>query len=287
MPNRILPNTDKLRYQVMKQAVEKLSDTSSAENVIDKDQYNKLLSILSRFEQIFLSREKLKADIEYLSAQEKAGLFLKHYLMVIQMAVQRNEMPSNILQFYGLENVNSKIPPFNTCKQILELAPKIFEADSRRIAQGGKYVTNPSIAVVKVWFENFSDIHENHKNQVEKYKNHQDFIQSLRREANQVIAEVWDDIEQAFSHLTQEEKIIATTEYGIIYKPSKKELELEKLPKTGSLFAPEQIPVKIVSYQACNNKNSNNSIAEKSDKIHGNLQSSFSFPFDEIETSEE
>lgn len=285
MPRRNLPNTDKCRYQTLKQCLDQLTDTNPNERFVSQDQFESLQSVMSRFEQIFLAREKLKADPEYLAVQEKAGMFLKHYLLVMQMAVMRGEMPEKNLAYYGIKSANATLPAMNTAKQILEWGPKIFDADAQRIANGGKYITNPSIAVVKVWFEKFKDVHQNHKVQIEKFRNNKEFLSKLRSEATQKIIEFWNLLEYEYQHLESEEiRDIAKT-YGLSYSLSSSEIAQENSPKTARLFNPEEIPVE---------KSTDVLHSERPKKIkrrksisNPDLQASFAFLLEEINANEQ
>jgi len=285
MARRISPNTDKSRYQTLKQCIDKLAGNNPQERFLSEGQYQSMLSVLSRFEQIFLAREKLKADPEYLAIQGKAGLFLKHYLVVMQMAVMRGEMPEENLKYYGLKDANSPLPAFNTGKQILELGPEIFEADAKRIGNGGRYITMPSIAVVKIWYEKFVDVYDNHSAQVEKYRNNQDFVRKLRNEVTRCIIEFWNSFEYEYSDLEAEDFRQLAMEYGLQYSLSANDIALKISPKTARLFMPEEIPVDRTK------EHSEKYISQPKPKHHKNqsseLQRSFPFLSEEVEADKD
>ncbi|MEA1874161.1 MAG: hypothetical protein U9N51_07015 [Bacteroidota bacterium] len=283
MSKRILPNTDKTRYQTLKQCVEKLSNRDAQSQFLSQDQFKNMLFVFSRFEQIFLAREKLKADPEYLVTQEKAGLFLKHYLMVIQMAAMRGEIPEKSLLYYGLKNAQSPLPAFNTGKQIIELGAEIFEADAKRIANGGKYITMPSIAVVKIWYDKFVDAYQNHAVQSEKYKNNQEFIRGLRGEVTRCIIDFWNSIEYEYNHLDAEVFRQLAKEYGLQYSLSSNEIAREASPKIAKLFNPEEIPVDKLHDQR--EKYIARSKPKYFKKQISDLQTSFPFLSEEIEAN--
>jgi len=285
MSRKILPNTDKARYQILKQCIDKLSHMDARSHFLSEDQFQNMLSVLSRFEQIFLAREKLKADPEYLAIQEKAGLFLKHYLMVMQMAAMRGEMPEKNLIYYGLKNAHSPLPAFNTGKQIIELGAQIFEADAKRIANGGKYITMPSIAVVKIWYEKFVDAYHNHTVQVEKYKNNQEFVQGLRNEVTRCIIDFWNNLEYEHNHLETEEFRQLAKSFGLRYSLSSNEIARETAPKTAKLFNTEEIPIN--KLQARVEKYSPKSKVKSLKKETAELQTSFPFLSEKIEADKD
>ncbi len=280
MPRRILPNTDKVRYEILKTSVAKLNAMERSERFLSKEQYQNLLFAMSRFEQIFLSLQKLKSDPEFLEVQKKAGMFMQHYLTVLQMAVMREELPEDSLAYYGLESCYDKIPAFNTAKQILTWGERLFDGDQKRIANGGKYITNPGIAVVKVWYEKFKSSYQNHKVQLEKFKNNQAFLEKLRHEANQAIAELFNEVEYTYNHLPPEEFRKIASEFGLFYKYSDKEMTEENQPKTSPLFEMETIPIEKIRNKP-----------RRKLKLHKHcvteaLQTEFSFTLKEIDTDD-
>lgn len=242
MPSRQLPYTDKLKYEAMKMAIEVSKSLPVHERAISKSRFDELLSTFSRFEQIYMSREKLKHDNDYKALRNKARMYIEHYLQVLIMAVEREELPSDALLYYGLKPGSKKIPALHTDNKLIDFGKFLFEADSKRILEGGKYITNPGIAVVKVWFEKYVSARENHRVQVDKYKQNKAFLDNMRHEAKLCIRKVWDEIEDAYSHLSPPLRRKAAIKYGVIYIDNAKERQSKYLPENGTLFTVNDIP---------------------------------------------
>ena len=160
MPYRRLPNTDAARIKAMKTALKKGKEIPpqlvaySARNIV------KLQQFLPRFEQnIMLQRQtqstQSKRSKNYYEIQHKAKIYLTHFVRVMNMAVIRGELPKSIRQNYGIEIDDSNVPSFNTECDLIKWGHMIIEGEEKRLMKGGSPITNPSIAVVKVWFENF------------------------------------------------------------------------------------------------------------------------------------
>ncbi|MDA3820685.1 MAG: hypothetical protein PF590_09525 [Candidatus Delongbacteria bacterium] len=242
MPSRQLPYTDKMKYEAMKTAIEVTESLSVHDRAISKTTFDELLSTFSRFEQIYKSREKLKHDNDYKALRNKARMYIEHYLQVTMMAVEREEFPADTLAYYGLKPGSKKLPDLRTDKKLIDFGKFLFEADSKRILEGGKYITNPGIAVVKVWFEKFVSTRKNHQVQVDKYKQTKTFIDNKRLEAKLCIRKVWDEIEEAYSHLSPSLRRKAAIKYGVIYIDNAKERQSKYQPENGTLFTVHDIP---------------------------------------------
>lgn len=242
MPTRKLPNTDKMQYDAMKTAIDMIRNFPENERAVSKKTCDELLATFSRFEQIYKSREKLKHNNEYKALHNKARLYIRHYLQVLIMAVERGELPESSLAYYGLKPDTKQLPRLNSVKHILDYGQALFEADAKRILDGGKYVTNPSIAVVKVWFEKLVNAQENHRVQAEKFKHNKAFFNQIRHEAKICISKVWDEIEEAYGHLSPAMKRKAAAKYGVVYVDGSKERKARSAPQNGTLFSSSDIP---------------------------------------------
>ncbi len=242
MPSRQLPYTDRLKYEAMKTAIEVSENLPVNERALSKSTFDELLSTFSQFEQIYKSREKLKHDNDYKALRDKARLYIKHYLQVMLMAVERGELSPDVLSYYELKPGTKKLPGLQSDKKLIAFGKFLFEADAKRILEGGKHITNPGIAVVKVWFEKYVSAYNNHQVQVTKYKNNKDFLKQIRQKAHDCIKNTWDEIEASFEHLSPALKRKAAARYGVMYVESQREQALRSAPSTGSLFTRDEIP---------------------------------------------
>ncbi len=275
MPSRKLPQTDRMRYEAMKNAL-KASDNVPVEDcALSRAIYDELKGMFSRFEQIFLSMEKLKNNKEYLPLQEKARLYITHYLQVMLMAVERGELPENTPEYYGIKSGSYRLPKLQSDKQLIEFGNALFENDAKRISEGGKYITNPGIAVVKVWFEKYLNAWENHQVQLKKYKNNKVFLEQMRSDADACIKSVWDEVENAYDHLRPALKRKAAAKYGVVYVESSREKAMRSAPATGSLFNKDDIPEEEPEIRSMQNNRSARKIQRKSCNAENQVSLSF------------
>ena len=96
-----------------------------------------------------------KKSKEYNEIIRKARLYLTHFIRVMNMAIFRGDLPAETRAFYGLATNESTVPSLNTENELISWGKRIIEGEEFRIRKGGSPITNPTIAVVKVRFENF------------------------------------------------------------------------------------------------------------------------------------
>ena len=97
---------------------------------------------------------------------------------------------------------------------------RIIEGEEFRIKKGGSPITNPTIAVVKVRFENFFEAWTYHNTLAKRTVDYTEKNCRLRKEADEIILQLWNEIENTHNALPEE--------YGLVYFYRKGELEKAK-----------------------------------------------------------
>jgi len=102
---------------------------------------------------------------------------------------------------------------------------RIIEGEEFRIKKGGSPITNPTIAVVKVRFENFIESWTYHNTLSKRTSDYTEKNLKLRIEADELILELWNEIENTHNNLPEDTRKASSEEYGLVYFYRKGELE--------------------------------------------------------------
>jgi hypothetical protein len=239
MPYRRLPNTDKSRLKAIKTALEKGKELPPFKLAYSQNSLFKLQSFISSFEQA-LSMQKqnyqhlLDNNQQFREAQKKARLYISHFIQVMNMAIIRGELPSRIKSYYGLDNNLKSVPSLKSDEEMLEIGRKLIDGETQRCKEGVSGVTNPTLAVVKVWFDKYVDAYM-HRNTLQKrYHASLEKITEIREQADGIILKVWNEVEDHFSEQTDEARRERAAEYGLTYVYRKNELkEREDISEDG------------------------------------------------------
>jgi hypothetical protein len=116
------------------------------------------------------------------------------------------------------------VPSLNTENELLSWGRRIIEGEEFRIKKGGSPITNPTIAVVKVRFEQFLDALNYNKTLTKKNLDFTLKSNELRKEADEIILAVWNEVEERHSNLIEIEKRKECEDYGLVYFFRKGEL---------------------------------------------------------------
>ena len=87
----------------------------------------------------------------------------------------------------------STVPSFATENEFMSWGRRIIEGEEFRIKKGGSPITNPTIAVVKVRFENFLEAWTFHNTLAKRSLDYTEKNYILRKEADEIILQLWNE----------------------------------------------------------------------------------------------
>ena len=230
MPYRRLPNTDAARLKALKQAFQKGRETPPFKLAYSQSTFNKVQALLPSFESnVRLYKSTYATAIakgrEYPANFKKAKLYISHFIQVMNMAIARGELHPNNRTFYGLDEQDSKVPEMNTEAELIKWGELVIAGESERLKKGMTPITNPTIAVVKVRFGQLMDAYHSKKiNQKNNIRILND-VTALRTQADEIILNVWNEVEQHFSNLPDNLMREKAAEYGVAYVYRRNELK--------------------------------------------------------------
>ena len=239
MPYRRLPNTDAARIRAMKTAFQRGQELPphklafSAKLLIE---LNRLLPLYENAINIYrnsVNVENSKSK-NYPETIRKARMYLTHFVKVMNMAVIRGDLPAEIRTFYGMNINDTTVPSLITENELFDWGKKIIEGEELRIRNGGSPITNPTVAVVKVWYENFLKALHYNNTQAKKNSDYMEKNNSLRREVDKLIVEIWNEVEKTHAEYSEDVRKTLNEEYGLVYFYRKRELVKTKYSNLAS-----------------------------------------------------
>lgn len=237
MPYRRLPNTDQARMRAIEAALEKGKRVPMKDLAFCYLSLEKLQSIYPRLSgsirQLNAAKQnQFDKSREYGEIFKKAKLYLSHFMQVMTFAIIREEMKPEARKYYGLDPNSQRLPALNLEKDVLEWGERTIKGEQQRCMHGGSPIYSPSIALVKVHFESFIDAYR-HQKMLQNITNRaSEQMNQVRDEADKLIQEVWNEVEEKFKLLPEDEKREKAADYGItyVYRPSElKKMEADKL----------------------------------------------------------
>lgn len=229
MPYRRLPNTDSARIKALKTAIDKCSETDYNEVVVSMKTLYRAKSAVGKFERMCKLYQQtfetqIRANKSFQKQIKNARMYISHFVQVLYLSVIRNEIKQDNLTLYDLENSEMLVPDLSTNEMLLEWGQRIIDGEEIRIAQRGVPIYNPTIAKVKVMFSIFRDGYKTQQIHQKSTTRTQEDVVKFRAEIDEIILDLWDQVEKANNDLTSKKKIDKNKEYGVVYYYRKGEI---------------------------------------------------------------
>ncbi len=243
MPYRRLPNTDAARIRAMRIALEKGRDVPPNQMAYSPKNIVRLQRFLPQFENMIQMQRQSYASQnnkskDYSEILRKARLYLTHFVRVMNMAIFRGDLPVEARAFYGLATNESTVPSLNTENELISWGKRIIEGEEYRIRKGGCPITNPTIAVVKVRYQNFLEAWNYQKTITKRTLDYTEKNYELRKEADDIIIQIWNEVENTHSTLPEDKRMVESENYGIVYFYRKNELNKSSAAEAQSTIWP-------------------------------------------------
>lgn len=224
MPYRRLPNTDAARIRALKAALRKGQQEEMATIAYPFALRQKIEFFLPKFE-IAIANSKLAKEKQFDNSPKfsehtkKARLYISHFIQVLNFCIARGELKPSVRSFYELPENSSKVPPLLTEQDLLQWGEKIITGEQNRLSKGGgSPIYCPSIALVKVNYENFKENYIRQKQFQNNSARESGNVAQYRSEADALILEIWNEVEHCFEGVKdEEEKRYMCEEYGLVY----------------------------------------------------------------------
>ncbi len=224
MPYRRLPNTDQARIRALKTAVDSCVQGGVYTNVLKHNTYATAKNFLERFtkevavyKKCVSEQSSKRGNVKYESAFKSARMYVVHFLQVFSMAVMRGEIARVKREYYGLSPEDDSLPTITLESAVLEWGRKIIEGERKRQSEGGVPIYNPTMGRVSVACDIFKEMYNKQQSLQQRTAEALQCVAAMRAECDEIILNVWQEIESAFAALDGDERLKKCAQYGIIY----------------------------------------------------------------------
>ena len=104
-----------------------------------------------------------------------------------------------------------------TADGLVEWGKRVLEGEKARIKKGGRPIYNPTIGMVSTHWDIFKNIYEQQKSLQNRTQKALDDIQKLRPEIDEILLDLWNQIEKHFEKEPPEMRFEACRKFGVIY----------------------------------------------------------------------
>ena len=239
---RVLSNTYSKLNQSIYHAKEKKDITAPANWAITPDVGAQIDTFAPTFNdaimdvQIALNALKFRTD-EKNRFMKILVYYLGNMIKHLNDAIRRSELAGDGLfapadrALYRIDINDDSIPVMTSEASIMMWGKRIMEGEQTRISQGKPPLTQPDLAEVSNWFNQFRNANDEQSILKDNYRKAQKILSDLKPQAKALEKDIWDDVENYYRHEEPETKRAYAREWGVIYV----ERENEK-DKKGSVY---------------------------------------------------
>jgi hypothetical protein len=229
MPYRRLPNTDLARLRALRIAFEKGKELPPFHLAFSQATFQKVLTHMHIFEKaVQESRQAFNIQVEkskeYGKLLKKTKLYISHFIQVVNMAIARGDLSAADRDYFGFGRDQNRVPSFGSEGEVIKWGEKIIHGETLRIKKGLTAVTNPTMAVVKVRYEDYLEAHRFQKILQKNLQRSQEKLVEQRCLIDAIIAAVWNEVEDHYKDLPDEARRNSAKLYGVVYFYRKSEV---------------------------------------------------------------
>jgi hypothetical protein len=222
MPYRRLPKTDQARLHALQKAIRKAENVAFNDLAISYKTRTEAQRLLMQFENQVAQYHanfdsKVSANRQYRHRIRNARMYVSHFIQVLNLAVIRGEIKRQQKELYKLDPKSNTLPDMSTEEGLMEWGQNIIDGEMKRTSAGGFAIYNPSINKVKVHYDIFKEDYTSHQLHKKTHTRVFEDIETLRKQVDAVILELWDQIEAFYKDELPYAKLQKCQAYGMIY----------------------------------------------------------------------
>lgn len=222
MPYRRLPKTDAARLRALKTVLDSNDLYTVRNRFVDwqtinraRPAYDRLLTASEQYRLACSARVRGVGKIDKL--QRNASMYVSHFLQVLMMAVERGEIKRSALKLYGMDEGTSTLPNMKSIGGLLRWGRLAVEGEKARVKQGGRPIYNPTIGMVSTHIDIFNDCYQQQKRLKDNIERALESLKRIRPEVDDVILELWNQIEAHFKDEPPETRFDMCRKFGVVY----------------------------------------------------------------------
>jgi len=224
MPTISRPETDNQLLQALEAAKLKSDVTLPGSLAFSAVTLTKLITFLPNFRQQMQERGvALSVQSESTTTANKAKarlvMFISHFFQVFNFGILRGVFTQAQRAHYQLDVNQEELPRLITEQEIQMWGNRIVAGETTRTAAGFPAMSMPSAAEVAAELSIVVSTQGDQSTKKDILDSEQEDVAELREEANDIISDIWDEVEFTFRKDTPPSKRRKAREYGVVYEP--------------------------------------------------------------------
>jgi guanyl-specific ribonuclease Sa len=153
-------------------------------------------------------------------AKPNLKMHISHFFQVFNFGISRNVYTKQQRTHFTLDVEQDELPRLITETELATWGQKIINGDAARVLAGGAAMSNPSAADVAAAHASFVSTQGTQSTKKDAFDHEQEDMADLNVEADDLIADIWDEVNFTFRKDSPPSKRRKMREYGCKFKPN-------------------------------------------------------------------
>jgi|GEM_PF-4629580 len=232
---RILPVSDSYRRLALEDLVLRMNSfkKSGEEIPLSKGTEEAIYDLYTRFKKEVQEKWSAKGELYGISTEKKKAkkrlkYLLTHFLTIFNMRVRRGESHSSERILFGMDSNDERIPEIKNEDDLTYLSITIIDGEKMRLEKGRRPMVEISVEDIKKAFNEFSELVSKKHSLSSKFEAEDYDLTKIRKEANKVIKNAWDEIDFFYRNESTSRKKSSGERFGVqyTYRKRKKKKQL-------------------------------------------------------------
>lgn len=222
MPFRRLPSTDNQRLQAIEAAAAKAASVDPGNLAFSSESKISLDALLPQFRSELQERgnalgDQVAATGALTAQQNKLRMFASHFLQTLNLAIERQVLLPSDRPFYQLTASNATLPKMVREADLLMWTQRIIDGEAARVAAGGTPIPFPTADEVAAERAAYISLQADQSAKKDALDSEQEDVEAMRDSIDELILDIWDEVEFAFRREAPSSLRANAREYGVFY----------------------------------------------------------------------
>lgn len=224
MPFRQLPRSDGDRLQALEAAAAKAAAVDPADLAFTAATKTTLDATLPQFRTELQERgTALGAQVEATTAltaqRERLRMWTSHFFQNLNFGVARGVFQAGDRAFFQLPTSQESLPGMSSEADLLMWSQRVVDGETARVAAGGTAIPFPTSTEVGAERATYVTLQADQSTKRDAADSEQEDVEALRDSIDELVADIWDEVEFTFRKDAPPSLRAKAREYGVVYVP--------------------------------------------------------------------
>ena len=185
--------------------------------------YNVLTALYPTFRQEAYERNdalynQVSATRDKMTVLELLKMFISHFLQTFNNSVDRGFFKAEERTLFSIDVNDDTVPYLGSESEVVVWISNVMEGEQKRITKGLTPITQPSIGELGTAYADYQALDLTQSQYKDVYDNEQEDVEDMLVQVDDLIDDIWFEVQATFRKETPSSKRSNCREYGLVYE---------------------------------------------------------------------